>query len=70
MVGDKRVSMEENADLLAPISDKDKKGAVMEADKDSALGPDGFLNSFYNANWEIIKEDISLFIRDFLCRAS
>ncbi|XP_031500350.1 uncharacterized protein LOC116264345 [Nymphaea colorata] len=44
----------ENADLLKPIRESEIAWAVMEADRDSAPGPDEFGNSFFQSNWLIV----------------
>ncbi|KAF3782047.1 putative ribonuclease H protein [Nymphaea thermarum] len=51
------VTPEENDELLKPITDTEIKWAVMEADRDSAPGPDGFGNSFFQANWSVVHEE-------------
>ncbi|KAF3784052.1 retrotransposable element ORF2 protein [Nymphaea thermarum] len=52
------VTLEENDELLKPITDTEIKWAIMEADRDSAPGPDGFDNSFFQANWSIVHEAV------------
>ncbi|KAF3785062.1 hypothetical protein EJ110_NYTH28086 [Nymphaea thermarum] len=50
------VTPEENDELLKPIIDTEIKWAVMEANRDSTPGPDGFGNSFFQANWSVVHE--------------
>ncbi|KAF3777547.1 hypothetical protein EJ110_NYTH45521 [Nymphaea thermarum] len=59
------VSPEENVDLLKPVSDSEIIWAVMEADRESAPGPNGFGNSFFQSNWLIVREAVSGAIRGF-----
>ncbi|KAF3788302.1 hypothetical protein EJ110_NYTH21190 [Nymphaea thermarum] len=47
-----------NAFLLEPATYAEVKEAVMSLDKDSALGPAGFLNFFYQIMWEEIGQEI------------
>ncbi|KAF3785524.1 retrotransposable element ORF2 protein [Nymphaea thermarum] len=61
----KTVTAAENVSLLAPISEEEIIWVVKGADPDSAPGPDGFPNKFYIQNWEIVKEDIQSYVRDF-----
>ncbi|XP_031504383.1 uncharacterized protein LOC116266973 [Nymphaea colorata] len=41
---------EENVELLKPVTAAEIQWAVMEADRDSTPGPDGFGNSFFQSN--------------------
>ncbi|KAF3792489.1 retrotransposable element ORF2 protein [Nymphaea thermarum] len=59
------VSPEENADLLKPITAIEIQWAVMEAHRDSAPGPDGFGNGFFQRNWNIVQEAVVGAIRGF-----
>ncbi|KAF3775227.1 retrotransposable element ORF2 protein [Nymphaea thermarum] len=59
------VTSEENDELLKPINDTEIKWAVMEADRDSAPGPDGFGNSFFQSNWSVVQEAVGGAIRGF-----
>ncbi|KAF3794446.1 retrotransposable element ORF2 protein [Nymphaea thermarum] len=59
------VSPKENVDLLKPVLDSEITWAVMKADKDSASGPNGFGNSFFQSNWHIVREVVSGAIRGF-----
>ncbi|KAF3776667.1 hypothetical protein EJ110_NYTH47639 [Nymphaea thermarum] len=60
-----KVTSEENADLLKSLSAAEIKWAVMKADKDSAPGPDGFGNSFFQSNWSTVHEAVAGAIRGF-----
>ncbi|KAF3784044.1 hypothetical protein EJ110_NYTH28910 [Nymphaea thermarum] len=57
------VMPEENDELLKPITDTEIKWAVMEADRDSVPGPDGFGNSFFQANWSVMHDAVGGAIR-------
>ncbi|KAF3783664.1 Transposon TX1 uncharacterized protein [Nymphaea thermarum] len=59
------VSTEENASLLEPATYAEVKEAVMSLNKDSALGPDGFPNFFYQIMWEEIDQDIWRVVDNF-----
>ncbi len=49
--------MERHA-LGAPFSPEEIKAAVFQLGGDKAPGPDGFPLSFYQAFWEVLKEDV------------
>ncbi|XP_031486893.1 uncharacterized protein LOC116255258 [Nymphaea colorata] len=59
------VSTEENADLLKPLTAVEIQWAVMDADRDSAPGPDGFGNSFFQRNWDTVQKAVAGAIRGF-----
>ncbi|KAF3789444.1 hypothetical protein EJ110_NYTH18225 [Nymphaea thermarum] len=48
---------EENELLVSPIRDEEIQWAVLRAKKESAAGPDGFNNRFYQSYWSIIGPD-------------
>ncbi|KAF3776962.1 putative ribonuclease H protein [Nymphaea thermarum] len=60
-----KVSLEENAELLKSTTYAEIKWAVMKVDKDSAPGPDGFGNGFFQSNWPTVQEAVAGAIRDF-----
>ncbi|KAF3773289.1 Transposon TX1 uncharacterized protein, partial [Nymphaea thermarum] len=61
----KMVSEEENATLLNPVTMEEVKQAVFGLDEDSAAGPDGFANDFYQIMWPTIQHHIHLAINNF-----
>ncbi|XP_031474554.1 uncharacterized protein LOC116246820 isoform X2 [Nymphaea colorata] len=60
-----RVTAEENELLVSPIRDEEIHWAVLRVNKDSAAGPDGFNNRFYQSYWSIIGPDVSLAVKEF-----
>ncbi len=54
----RRVSEEDRANLAAPFSHEELRKAVFQLGGDKAPGPDGFPLCFYQAFWDILKEDI------------
>jgi hypothetical protein len=48
-----------------PISEDEVKKVVMSAPKEKALGPDGFIGSFFSHCWDIIKGDLLQAIYQF-----
>ncbi|XP_059311979.1 uncharacterized protein LOC132063452 [Lycium ferocissimum] len=62
---EKQVTNEDNENLVAiPIMEETYQ-AIIFLDPDSALRPDGFNGRFYQATWEIIKDDVHNMVRDF-----
>ncbi|KAF3795111.1 hypothetical protein EJ110_NYTH06015 [Nymphaea thermarum] len=59
------VTAEENDELLSPVIDNEINWAVMDAERDSAPGPDGFGNSFFQSNWSVVQEAVTRAIRGF-----
>ncbi|KAF3773305.1 putative ribonuclease H protein [Nymphaea thermarum] len=49
------VSESDNSHLLQPISEEEVTVAVWSLDKDSAAGPDGFPNYFYQECWVMVR---------------
>ncbi|GJX46034.1 RNA-directed DNA polymerase, eukaryota [Tanacetum coccineum] len=51
--------------LDAPFSREEIKRAVWDCGSDKAPGPDGFTFGFFKRFWEVIKEDVFVFVRSF-----
>lgn len=59
------VTEDMNLGLMAPVSELEIKNAVFSMGALRAPGPDGFNGLFYQKNWDSVKEDIILAVRDF-----
>jgi hypothetical protein len=53
-----QISQEENIILNAEFIENDVYEAIMQMEKNKALGPDGFLAEFYQYCWAFIKRDL------------
>ncbi|XP_057809109.1 uncharacterized protein LOC131023581 [Salvia miltiorrhiza] len=53
----RRVSAENNAELIKNFSESEIKEAIWSCDGDKSPGPDGFNLKFWKTSWEIIKKD-------------
>jgi uncharacterized protein YceK len=51
--------------LDLPFSDEEIKRVIMEAPKEKAPDPDGFIGSFFSECWNIIKEDLFRAVQQF-----
>ena len=60
-----RLNAADNAILTRPFSEEEVKHAVFDMKSDSAPGPDGFSIAFYQACWDIIKDDLMGMVNDF-----
>jgi exonuclease III len=61
----KQVSEEENNMLIRPFSEEEIREAVFQMEHNKAPGPDGFPAEFYQACWDILKEDLMALYTDF-----
>ncbi|XP_033131796.1 uncharacterized protein LOC117126793 [Brassica rapa] len=55
-----------NANLTAPISEWEVKLALFAMHPEKAPGPDGMTALFYQKFWDIVKEDLTLMVNNFL----
>ena len=55
-----------NADLTAPVSEWEVKLALFAMHPEKASGPDGFTALFYQNFWDIVKEDLTRMVNEFL----
>jgi hypothetical protein len=60
-----QVSQEENDLIIRPFTHEEIQEAVFQMEHNKASGPDGFLAEFYQACWEIIKDDLMELFRKF-----
>jgi hypothetical protein len=60
-----QVSQEENDLIIRPFTHEEIQEAVFQMEHNKAPGPDGFLAEFYQACWEIIKDDLMELFRKF-----
>jgi hypothetical protein len=60
-----QVSHEENELLTRPFSMDEVQDAIFQMEHNKALGLDGFSAEFYQACWEIIKNDLMALFREF-----
>ncbi|XP_059277530.1 uncharacterized protein LOC132031564 [Lycium ferocissimum] len=62
---DSILTNEDNESLVAVPSMDETFQAIILLDPDSAPGPDGFNGRFYQATWDVIKEDVHNMVKDF-----
>ncbi|KAF3779601.1 Transposon TX1 uncharacterized protein [Nymphaea thermarum] len=60
-----KVTDDENEQLLKPILEEEVTAAMWSLDKDSAAGPDGFPNFFYQECWAMVSTDVVKAVQDF-----
>jgi hypothetical protein len=53
-----QLSNEENDILTADFTVEVVYEAILNMEKNKALGPDGFLAEFYQTFWEVLKDDL------------
>ncbi|GKV31852.1 hypothetical protein SLEP1_g40514 [Rubroshorea leprosula] len=61
----KSISEEDRSMLIEPFTEEEVKAAVWNCDSTKAPGPDGFTFGFIKNEWEVIKADIMVFLKDF-----
>jgi hypothetical protein len=62
------LSTVEASSLEAPFLEKGVKDVIFGMDGNKALGPDGFSLAFFQACWDVLKEDIMAVFEDFHAR--
>jgi hypothetical protein len=67
LIGSK-ITQDDNAKLLAPISKEELKEALFQMHPDKAPGPDGFNPAFYQHFWELCGDDIYEAAKEWLER--
>jgi hypothetical protein len=60
-----QVSVEENNLLIRSFTEEEVREAVFQMEHNKASGPDGFPAKFYQAYWDIIKEDLMAMFVEF-----
>ena len=55
----------EAASLERPFVEEEIKAALLDMSGDKAPGPNGFTATFWQCNWDIVKEDILSLFREF-----
>ncbi|KAF3792602.1 Transposon TX1 uncharacterized protein [Nymphaea thermarum] len=60
-----KVTDDDNEQLLKPILEEEVTAAMWSLDKDSAAGPDGFPNYFYQECWTMVNTDVVKAVQDF-----
>jgi hypothetical protein len=60
-----QVSHEKNELVVKPFTVDEVREAIFQMDHNKAPGPDGFPTEFYQACWEIIKDDLMELFQDF-----
>lgn len=58
----KRITEEESDNLNEEPSEEEIRHAIFSLSASSATGPDGYNDTFFHNCWDIIKEDINVFI--------
>ncbi|GKB17358.1 hypothetical protein Tco_0851281 [Tanacetum coccineum] len=61
----KHISVEDSNLLDRTITPQEIKDAIWDCGGDKALGPDGFTFKFIKKHWEIIKDDIIAYVKEF-----
>ncbi|GLU02749.1 hypothetical protein SLE2022_199870 [Rubroshorea leprosula] len=64
-IGFRQISQSDNELLTATFSEQEIKEAIWNCDPSKAPGPDGFNFRFIMSMWEVIKDDIISFVREF-----
>ncbi|GKV25367.1 hypothetical protein SLEP1_g34816 [Rubroshorea leprosula] len=59
------ISEEDRSMLIEPFTEEEVKAAVWNCDSTKAPGPDGFTFGFIKNEWEVIKADIMVYLKDF-----
>ena len=60
------ISDQLNADLTSPVSEWEVKLALFAMHPEKTPGPDGFTALFYQRLWDIVKEDLTRMVNEFL----
>jgi mannosylglycoprotein endo-beta-mannosidase len=56
---------EDRVEMDKPVTEEEIKNVVDQMEKNKAAGPDGFPIEFYQACWDIIKQDLMMIFSDF-----
>lgn len=65
-----QLSTPQNETLIAPFTETEVRDIIFQSDGNKSPGPDGFNLNFFKATWNIIKEDIMGFFKEFHLNAS
>eukprot|EP00253_Pinus_taeda_P036438 PITA_36438 len=65
----KLVSIEDNENLMSPVTEEEISNIVWSMEPDKAPGPDGFSIHFYRICWDLIKSDLLIMICGFMRKA-
>lgn len=57
----KKLSKQQNYELLSPISENEVKEAVFAMHPDKSPGPDGLNPAFFQTYWSIVGHDVVVF---------
>jgi hypothetical protein len=60
-----QVTVEENNLLIHPFTEEEVRDAIFQMEHNKAPGPDGFPTEFYQACWDIIKNDLMAMFVEF-----
>jgi hypothetical protein len=60
-----QISAEENEKLVVPFSKKEVKDAIFQMKHNKTPGPYGFPIEFYQAFWDIVKDDLMALFKEF-----
>lgn len=61
----KKLSEQQNYELLSPISENEVKEAVFAMHPDKLPGPDGLNPAFFQTYWSIVGHDVVVFCQNF-----
>ncbi|KAI3756901.1 hypothetical protein L6452_04433 [Arctium lappa] len=59
-----KLSEEQAASMLNPLSDDEIKNVLFQMGDDKAPGPDGFTAKFFKSTWDIVGTDVCAAVRD------
>ena len=65
-----KVSVSQNAELLAPISESEVHSAVFAMHPDKSPRPDGYNPTFFQKFWSIVGVEVVLFCQEFMVSSS
>ncbi|KAL8097756.1 hypothetical protein AgCh_030760 [Apium graveolens] len=61
----KKITTEQNMDLMKEISEEEVKSALFQMHPDKAPGPDGMTPAFFQKHWKVVGKDVVKMVSDF-----
>lgn len=59
------ITEQQNEILLEPVSAEEVKDVVFHMHPDKAPGPDGMTPTFFQRNWNVVREEVIQMVKDF-----